>query len=337
MKRVLYGLLGVLAVAVSAAALAYATIFVPTRRFEPPQEVSIGRGESLTAAARNLARAGVIRSEIAFIVYAEITGRARRLKPGDYSFAGAENTPAVVEHLVRGDFLVITITIPEGMTLHQIGQRLGEGGLLCDYAFDEAATDGAIPRALGLGSLGAEGFLFPATYRFGPHTTPDQVVTAMLARFYEILTPAVEERLFELGLTARQMATMASIVEKEAQVPGERPLIAGVFYNRLRLGMPLQSDPTAQYDASGDVAHAVAAVHMPSAYNTYSFVGLPPGPIANPGLSSILAALYPDHTDYLYFVARSDGTHIFSKSFEDHQRAIAELRRAAAHAGPSRG
>jgi UPF0755 protein len=110
-----------------------------------------------------------------------------------------------------------------------------------------------------------------------------------------------------------------------------------VFYNRLRLGMPLQSDPTAQYDASGDVAHAVAAVHMPSAYNTYSFVGLPPGPIANPGLSSILAALYPDHTDYLYFVARSDGTHIFSKSFEDHQRAIAELRRAAAHAGPSRG
>jgi UPF0755 protein len=337
MKRVLYGLLGVLAVAVSAAALAYATIFVPTRRFEPPQEVSIGRGESLTTAARNLARAGVIRSEIAFIAYAEITGRARRLKPGDYSFAGAENTPAVVEHLVRGDFLVITITIPEGMTLHQIGQRLGEGGLLCDYAFDEAATDGAIPRALGLGSLGAEGFLFPATYRFGPHTTPDQVVTAMLARFYEILTPAVEERLFELGLTARQMATMASIVEKEAQVPGERPLIAGVFYNRLRLGMPLQSDPTAQYDASGNVAHAVAAVHMPSAYNTYSFVGLPPGPIANPGLSSILAALYPDHTDYLYFVARSDGTHIFSKSFEDHQRAIAELRRAAAHAGPPRG
>ena len=337
MKRVLYGLLGVLVVAVSATALAYAAIFVPTRRFEPPREVSIGRGESLTTAARNLARAGVIRSEIAFVAYAEITGRARQLKPGDYAFAGAENTPAVVEHLVRGDFLVNTVTIPEGMTLHQIGQRLGEGGLLCDYAFDEAATDGAIPRALGLGSLGAEGFLFPATYRFGPHTTPDQVVTAMLARFYEILTPAVEERLFELGLTARQMVTMASIVEKEAQVPGERPLIAGVFYNRLRLGMPLQSDPTAQYDASGDVAHAVAAVHMPSAYNTYSIVGLPPGPIANPGLSSILAALYPDHTDYLYFVARSDGTHIFSKSFEDHQRAIAELRRAAAHAGLPRG
>jgi UPF0755 protein len=337
MKGVVFGLLGGVVVAGAAAALVCTLIFAPTSRFEPPREVSIARGESLTAAARNLAQAGVIRSEIAFVAYAETTGLARRVKPGDYAFQGGENTAAVMEHLVRGDFKVITVTIPEGMTLHQIGQRLGEGGLFCDYSFAEAATNGAIPRVLGLGSHGAEGFLFPATYRFGPHATPEQVVTAMLARFYEILTPAVEERLFEVGLTARQMVTMASIVEKEAQVPGERPLIAGVFYNRLRLGMPLQSDPTAQYDASGEVSHAVAAVHMPSAYNTYNIVGLPPGPIANPGLSSIMAALYPGHTDYLYFVARSDGTHIFSKSFEDHQRAIAELRRAAAHAGPPRG
>jgi UPF0755 protein len=156
----------------------------------------------------------------------------------------------------------------------------------------------------------------------------------MLTRFYEILTPAVEQRLFTLGLTTRQLVTMASIVEKEARVPSERPLIAGVFYNRLRLGMPLQSDPTAQYEATGEIAHAAAAVHTPSAYNTYSIVGLPPGPIANPGLSSIMAALYPDHTDYLYFVARSDGTHIFSKSFEEHQRAIAGLRRTARTSPP---
>jgi len=337
MKRVLYVLAGVSIVAAAAAGLVYAAIFLPTNRFQPPREVAINRGESLTTVARHLAQAGVIRSEIAFVAYAEMSGEARQVKPGDYAFAGGENTPAVLEHLVRGDFIVITVTIPEGMTLHQIGQRIGEGGLLCDYAFDQAATVGAIPRALGLGSLGAEGFLFPATYRFGPHTTADQVVAEMLERFNEILTPAVEERMFELGLTARQMVTMASIVEKEAQVPGERPLIAGVFYNRLRLGMPLQSDPTAQYNAFGEVAQAAAAVHMPSAYNTYSIIGLPPGPIANPGLSSILAALYPDHTDYLYFVARSDGTHIFSKSFEDHQRAIAELRREAAHPSPPRG
>jgi UPF0755 protein len=337
MKRILYGILGIIVVAAAVAALAYVAVFVPTQRFEPPRLVSIQKGESLTTAARSLAQAGVISSEIAFVIYAKASGGARRVKPGDYAFAGSENTPAVLEHLIKGDFVVVTVTIPEGMTLHQIGQRFGAGGLFCDYTFDEAATVGTVPQTLGLGSLGAEGFLFPATYRFPPHATPDEVVAAMLARFYEILTPTVEERLFELGLTARQMVTMASIVEKEAQAPGERPLIAGVFYNRLRLGMPLQSDPTAQYDATGEVAHAVTAVRMPSAYNTYSIVGLPPGPIANPGLSSILAALYPDHTDYLYFVARSDGTHIFSKSFEEHQRAIAELRKAADHTGPPRG
>ena len=337
MKRVVYGVLGILLAAAAAVALAYLAVFAPTERFNPPRQVSIQKGESLAGAARELERAGVIRNEIAFVIYAEMSGKARQVKPGDYAFVGGENTPEVLEHLVRGDFMVITVTIPEGMTLHQIGQRLEENGLLCDYAFDHAAMLGKIPRELGLGSLGAEGFLFPATYRFGPHVTADEAVAAMLARFYEILTPAVEERLFELGLTARQMVTMASIVEKEAKVPGERPLIAGVFYNRLRLGMPLQSDPTAQYNASGEVEHAVAAVRMPSAYNTYSIVGLPPGPIANPGLSSIMAALYPDHTDYLYFVARSDGTHIFSKSFEEHERAIAELRRTADRAGPPHG
>jgi peptidoglycan lytic transglycosylase G len=268
------------------------------------------------------------------VIYAETTSEGRRVKPGDYAFTGGETTPQVLQHLVNGDFIVITVTIPEGLTLHQIGQRIGETGLLCDYQFDAAAR-GLVPQMLGLGSRGAEGFLFPATYRFSPTATPDQVVEAMLGRFYEILTPAIEERLFELGLTARQMVTMASIVEKEARVPGERPLIAGVFYNRLRLGMPLQSDPTAQYDPSGEVAHAAEAVHMPSAYNTYNIGGLPPGPIANPGLSSIMAALYPDHTDYLYFVARSDGTHIFSKSFEEHQRAIAEVRREARAITPS--
>jgi UPF0755 protein len=335
MKRIVYGLAAIVIAAGAAGVIVYAALFIPTGRFNPPRMVSIQKGESLTAAARDLAEAGVIRSEIAFVVYAETTSKARRVKPGDYAFAGDETTPQVLEHLVNGDFIVITITIPEGMTLHQIGQRIGATGLLCDYQFDAAATTGSMPRMLGLGSRGAEGFLFPATYRFPPDAKPDQVVAAMLARFYEILTPAVEERLFELGLTARQIVTMASIVEKEAHVPGERPLIAGVFYNRLRIGMPLQSDPTAQYDTSGEVAHAVTAVHMPSAYNTYSIAGLPPGPIANPGLSSIMAALYPDHTDYLYFVARSDGTHIFSKSFEEHQRAIAELRRAARTSPPS--
>ena len=121
-------------------------------------------------------------------------------------------------------------------------------GLVCEDEFENAARDGAMVRALGLMPLGAEGYLFPATYRFSPHAKTDDVLAAMLARFYQVLTPQVEERMFEVGLDARRLVTMASIVEKEAKAPGERPLIAGVFYNRLRLGMPLQSDPTAEYE-----------------------------------------------------------------------------------------
>ena len=149
----------------------------------------------------------------------------------------------------------------------------------------------------------------------------------MLGRFYSALPSPTAERLFELNLSPHELVTLASIIEKEAKVAGERPTIASVFYNRLRLGMPLQSDPTAQYNPDGEIEPAATAVHTASAYNTYSFAGLPPGPIANPGMSSIMAALYPAHTDYLYFVARNDGTHIFSRTLREHEHAIEIVRK----------
>jgi UPF0755 protein len=315
----------------------YVLVFARPERFPQPRVVSIREGDSMAGAARKLAQTGVVRSALAFELYAEITGRASRLKPGDYAFTGGERISAVLRHLVNGDFMVVTVTIPEGITVHQIGERLQQAGLVCEGAFDTAAVDGPVPHALGLGPLGAEGFLFPATYRFSPLVGTQQVLTAMLGRFYAILTPQVEERIFELGLNAREIVTLASIIEKEAKVPGERPTIASVFYNRLALGMPLQSDPTAQYNFEGETERAVVAVRARSAFNTYGFSGLPPGPIANPGLSSIQAALYPAHTDYLYFVARSDGTHIFSRSLKEHERAIAEVRQSVMRAQGHRG
>jgi len=299
--------------------------------------VSIRKGESLTRAARALAQAKVVRSAFVFAVYAEMSGRASRLQPGDYAFKGGERMADILRHLINGDFMVIAVTIPEGMTVHQIGERLEQAGLVCDNEFDAAALDGPIPRALGLGPLGAEGFLFPATYRFSPLAGTAEVLVAMLARFDAILTPQVQQRMFELGLNEREVVTLASIIEKEAKVAGERPIIASVFYNRLGRGMPLQSDPTAQYNFAGEAARAAVAVHAASAFNTYGFAGLPPGPIANPGQSSIMAALYPAHTDYLYFVARNDGTHIFSRSFKEHERAIEEVRRSSALAHGRRG
>lgn len=293
-----------------------------------PRIVSIQKGESLSSAARRLRRSGVIANVFVFILYAELTGQAGRVKPGDYLFKGSESTREVLRHLVNGEFMTVSVTIPEGMTVHQIGERLQAAGLVCDNLFDQAAFNGPLPRILGLGVLGVEGFLFPATYHFSPLTTTDQILAAMLARFNSVLTPEVEERMFELGMDARQLATLASIIEKEARVPGERPIIASVFYNRLALGMPLQSDPTAQYNYAGEVRSAASAIRVQSAFNTYTIPDLPPAPIANPGLDSIQAALYPAHTTYLYFVARRDGTHIFSRSLREHERAIEEVRRS---------
>ena len=327
MRRFGYAVAVLIIAAVGSGLYVRYLVFDPTVTFSAPRIVSIRKGASMASAARELAQAGVVRSQLAFVVYADLTGRARRLKPGDYAFKGGEAMPEVLTHLVKGDFMVVTVTIPEGMTVHQIGERLEEAGLACENEFDTAARSGPIARALGLGPLGTEGFLFPATYRFSPLAKTDQILSIMLAQFFAVLTPAVEERLFELDLTAREMVTMASIVEKEARVPQERPIIASVFYNRLKLGMPLQSDPTAQYNLQGDSERAATAVRMPSAFNTYEIAGLPPGPIANPGLPSLLAALYPAHTDYLYFVARNDGTHIFSRSFAEHLHAIGEIKR----------
>ena len=312
----------------------YATVWYywlsPTEKFAPPREVSIQKGQSFRLIARNLSDAGVVRSELALRMYGRMSGTASQIKPGDYAFSGGERIPDIMRHLVRGDFIVVTVTIPEGLTVHEIAERVAATGLVCEDQFENAARDGEIVRALGLMPLGAEGYLFPATYKFSPHAKTNDVLAAMLARFYQVLTPQVEERMFKVGVDARRLVTMASIVEKEAKAPSERPLIAGVFYNRLKLGMPLQSDPTAQYELDGDKESAANAVHTTSAFNTYDFTGLPPGPIANPGLKSIEAALNPTQTDYLYFVAREGGTHVFSKSYDEHRRVIASERKAPA-------
>src|SRR5271155_5684817 len=329
MKRAAAILVFAILIGATYAALSYYWLS-PTENFAPPREVTIEKGESYRQIARALADAGVVRSELALRLYGRMSRAASQIKPGDYAFKGGERITDVMRHLVKGDFIVVTITIPEGLTVHEIAEGIAQTGLVCEDEFENAARGGAMVRALGLTPLGAEGYLFPATYKFSPRAKTDDVLAAMLARFYQVLTPQVEERMFAVGLDARRLVTMASIVEKEAKAPAERPLIAGVFYNRLRLGMPLQSDPTAEYELDGAKESAASAVHTTSAFNTYDFTGLPPGPIANPGLKSIEAALYPTRTDYLYFVAREGGTHVFSKSYDEHRRVIASERKPLA-------
>jgi UPF0755 protein len=336
MKRAATILVIMIVLGASFAALSYYWLS-PTEKFAPPREVTIEKGESFHQIARALADAGVVRSEVALRLYGRLSLTASQIKPGDYAFKGGERIPDVMRHLVKGDFIVVTITIPEGLTVHEIAERVAATGLVCEDEFENAARDGEIVRALGLMPLGAEGYLFPATYKFSPHAKTNDVLVAMLARFYQILTPQVEDRMFEVGLDARRLVTMASIVEKEAKAPSERPLIAGVFYNRLRLNMPLQSDPTAEYQIDGAKESAASAVHTTSAFNTYDFTGLPPGPIANPGIKSIEAALNPTQTDFLYFVARDGGTHVFSKSYDAHRHVIALERKEPAGKPPLLG
>lgn len=322
----------VVATAVVAGAGAYVR-YAPAPELAEPAEVTVEAGESLATVAAKLARARVVRSALALRLFATMSGDARRIKPGDYSFTGGERMAEVMGHLVRGDIVVVTVVIPEGLALGQIAERLEAAGLVCADEFEREVREGALVRALGLGPLGAEGYLFPATYRFSPRANSSEILGAMLERFYRTLTPAVEERMFELGITDRELVTMASIIEREAKVADDRSLIAGVFYQRLARGMPLQADPTAEYAFADDESiSTAAAVRMPSTFNTYAFAGLPPGPIANPGIKSIEAALYPARTDYLYFVARDDGRHVFSRTFAEHKRAIAELKRVAARA-----
>ncbi|MDB5107208.1 MAG: hypothetical protein JWM69_149 [Candidatus Binatus sp.] len=331
-RRALWIFLAALLIAGGAAVATIAYFWLsPTPTFVPAREVTIERGESFRQISRSLADAGVVRSALMLRLYGQLSGKATRIQPGDYAFHGGERIADVMRHLVRGDSIVVTVTIPEGLTVHQIAERVGQTGLVCQTEFEQAARGGKLVRDLGLMPLGAEGYLFPATYKFSPHATGDDVLTAMLARFFAILTPEVEQRMFAIGLTTRELVTMASIVEKEAKAPAERPLIAGVFYNRLRLKMPLQSDPTAEYSLDDQSSSAASAIRTASVFNTYEIAGLPPGPIANPGLKSIEAALYPSQTDFLYFVARdSGGTHVFSRSFNEHKRAIEGAKKSSA-------
>jgi UPF0755 protein len=229
---------------------------------------------------------------------------------------------------VTGDVDFRRFVLPEGYSLYQAAELLEQKGYFKRDAFLAACRDSALLERLGVRAASFEGYLFPATYNLARNGTEEQLVAQMVGRFrkvYADVTAGGQER---GGLSSYEIVTLASIIEKEAVIASEKPLISSVFYNRMRLGMPLQSDPTAVYGVrafSGKVTKADICRRSP--YNTYLFRGLPPGPIGNPGADALRAALHPAHSDYLYFVARQDGTHYFSRSLEEHNRAVAHYLR----------
>ena len=284
--------------------------------------------EPLSQVAARLEREGLIRNRLYFVAFGRLTGSERALKPGEYALTTAMRPLEILDRFRRGMVILHSFTIPEGYTARQIAQALGEAGAGSPDDFLRLVGDPELIRSLGLDLPTLEGYLFPDTYAFPRRVETEEIVRRMVARFQAVYRREWDARAAELGMTRHQIVTLASIIEKETSAEAERPFISGVFHNRLRLRMPLQSDPTVIYATPAfDGNLRKVDLRRDSPYNTYRRRGLPPGPIANPGQKALEAALYPVAVDYLYFVSKNDGTHQFSRSLREHNEAVNRFQR----------
>lgn len=311
-----------------AATAAYTVFRAPVGSGDEAVSVRVERGSDLGTIAETLRDAGAITHRRPFLWSARIAGLERSLRSGDYEIHPSWTMVTLLETLSSGRGMMLSVTLPEGMTLDQIAQRLEAAGITDGRAFLDLTADRAFLDRLGIPGPTAEGFLFPETYLFSPDSRPEDVAGAMFAQFQEIFGE-IEKESRAAGLDRLELVTLASIIEKESSLPEERPLVAAVFRNRLERGYRLQSDPTVIYgikDFDGNLTRA--DLEAPTPYNTYAISGLPPGPIANPGRGSLWAALNPAPVDYLYFVSRNDGSHQFSRTLEEHNRAVRRFQLA---------
>ena len=290
--------------------------------------VTVPSGASLRLAADSLEAAGVIGSAKLFSVYAKVTGRDRSIKAGTYILDRRASWDEIVDALVAGKGIVLTLTIPEGWDIRTIVPAISRVMKVPAAALDSAVRDTALRRRLNVPTPTLEGYLFPETYLLPESSDALPIVRRLVAEFERRWKPEWNAQLEKLGMTRHQVMTLASIVEKEARVATERPTIAAVYHNRLKIGMMLQADPTVLY-ALGRHENRVLYRHLEvaSPYNTYRNVGLPPGPIASPGTASIEAALFPADVPYLYFVAHPDGHHEFRTTVHEHNEAVRQMRR----------
>lgn len=289
--------------------------------------VVIPPGATMRVAADSLASAGVIRFPGLFRLYVRATGRDRIVKPGTYLLARDASWNAVTESLVRGRGLVFTVAIPEGWNVAAIVEAVARDVKIPAESLQAAVRDSALRRRLDLPTPTLEGYLFPATYTFPDGASASEVVRAMVREFERRWKPEWNERLQALAMSRHDIVTLASIVELEARVPEERPVISAVYHNRLKRGMALQADPTVQYALGRHVSRVLYRdLQVDSRYNTYRYRGLPPGPIASPGTASLEAALFPADVPFLYFVAHPDGHHEFRRTFREHNEAVRQMR-----------
>lgn len=288
-------------------------------------------GESPFSIGERLEETGLISSAKLFYAYVRYHRLGQELEAGEYTLSPSMTIPEIVQALQHGRIKEITVTIPEGWRIEQLAQYLENQELMSAKKFLAMAQRDLwsnrydflkeVPEGVSL-----EGYLFPDTYKLPVPTSPEDLLIRMLDNFGAKVSPEMRAKAREMGFTLHQIITLASIVEREAVIPEEKPIIAGVYLNRLRRGMYLQADPTVQYAKGYDkttgrwwpsiTIEEMGSIQSP--YNTFLNPGLPPGPICSPGLDSIKAVLYPTETDYLFFFSRGDGSHVFSRTYEEH-------------------
>ena len=284
---------------------------------------------TLRAAAESLSRAGLIKSPTMFRLYAKFRGGDKQIRPGTYQLQKNLGYGAIYDALVAGRGLVRTVMIPEGFSVPQVVRAIAAKLQVPAESVEAAVRDTALRRRLDVPAPTLDGYLFPDTYTFPEGASAREAIALMVKRFEQVWTPQWTARLDTIGLTRNDIMTLASIVEEEARLPAERPVIAAVYMNRLRQGMLLQADPTVQYALPQHQTRLLYRhLRVKSPYNTYMNKGLPPGPISSPGKPSIVAALYPAQVPYRYFVAFPDGHHEFRVTQAQHDAIVRESRKA---------
>ena len=305
----------------------YTSVRQPFKGYSAPETfVEIAPGSSTGRMAELLVDAGVVRSTTAFRAAVWLRGAGRRLQAGEYRFDRPLTPEEVVDKIARGDVYLQPITFREGLTIRQMAQIFEEKGFGTRDAFIAAAKNASAIRELDPQATDLEGYLFPDTYALPRKTTAPQLVDRMISRFEQSLTPEIRERAAARGLNVRQLVTLASLVEKETGKGDERPLVAAVYSNRLKIGMGMQCDPTVIYalERAGKYDGNLTRedLQFDSPYNTYRYAGLPPGPIAAPGKASLEAAASPAEVPYIYFVSKNDGSHAFASTLDEHNRNV---------------
>ncbi len=327
-------ILGVLASVLLLSGIAAYRVFYGGNDFHGVAEKSlyVSRGESFATVTDSLVSQGIIRDRDEFVFVARVYGGTSRIRVGKYVFPSGVSSADIFLSLRSGrGNTMIPVTIPEGLRVRAQAHLFARAIGIDSARYVELAGDEEFTRSLGIDDRSLEGYLLPETYNFYWEQDEREIMRIMVEQFRKFFVDSLQERSRELGWTTHQVLTMASIIEGEALRNDERPIISGVYWNRLRRGMLLEADPTIQYILEGGPRRVLYAdLRIDDPYNTYRYKGLPPGPVNNPGKASILAALYPAQHSYLYFVANGRGGHWFSSTLEEHTRYVRMYRRLRA-------